>query len=1036
MLPQFNITNFVADWTDGRAFAALANKCFSGVLPHFTMQEKERVLENVQRVLAMIERKLGTGANFTAKNLQEGEVDELQVMTLVMRIRDGKLEPLADEVVVSGPGITEAMVGKVTSFNVYTADAGPGILSIEANYQGGQSLDYSTDKQRKMTTVTYCPFYSGKIEFNIRWSGEPVPHSPFTVTASDLTMVKILDFDHHQKVVHVNEPIELSMDTERAGQGSLTAHLRYGKEMPIKAEVVKDSDSVTKLRYTPKKSGQPILHVFWNGEEMSHLSITYTVLDNTCYSVISTPESRMYRILEDVKFSIQTTGLGGTLNALHMTAITEEDDVQAPIHFDNIEGSVGHAIFHPTLPGTYRIEIACIDQLVEGSPFQFDVVDPSRCRVLGAIPKYLQANTPFTFEVDVKHAGKGDLSFECDEEKYTDTFDTSITEADHSGISKVTVTPHREGVHLISFKFQGTEIPGCPLRVLVCDPSRCKVSGEVLEKKSAMVSKPIRFQVTVDPIERLKPTITATGPSAKYTPEIREKEENVYTVQFTPWEVGTHDISITYGDFHIPNSPFLVSVATFDSTICSATGSGLQKAFTGIPAQFVVLAKQEGLLKDGTLQVKVQGVMNGVECKVRARDNRNGSYNVAYLIHDPGAYLISIVTEGKPIAGSPFRLTALPGPTAGKCRMYGPILQPNALLTIGNPMDFTVDASAAGVGNLSVKAVGPGGTQARVYLAKGGKKGIHSIKLDPIRHGKYRVNVKWSGEHIPGSPFMLKIYPGADPSKCRAHGPGLEDGIVGRASMFTIETRDAGAGTLKVRLHGVRDAFKIEIKPVNQRDIRTLQANYNPKKPGDYLVSIKWSEKHIPGSPFRVRITGDGPVLEGDNTPLALKATPRDESLNPIAEEIDEGNWGDENDDRAAATSPSPVPPKRKKKQKKSSKTSSSKDESVSAPVSTSNEIPRFDHTSMRTNYKEAFTGGPVVKGKSSKTMKGGRGSPVKSVSSSVLPQNKMMTFSGLHKHTQSEKGGRPAYHPRGLHSTRPGLRKSRSDTSTDRRRR
>ena len=133
-------------------------------------------------------------------------------------------------------------------------------------------------------------------------------------------------------------------------------------------------------------------------------------------------------------------------------------------------------------------------------------------------------------------------------------------------------------------------------------------------------------------------------------------------------------------------------------------------------------------------------------------------------------------------------------------------------------MDFAVDTSVAGVGTLSVKAIGPGGAPARVYQAKGRKTGVHNIKLDPVRPGKYRVSVKWSEEHIPGSPFMLKVYPGADASKCKAYGSGLKDGLVGQPSSFMIETRDAGAGTLQVRVHGARDVFKIDVKQVDQSD--------------------------------------------------------------------------------------------------------------------------------------------------------------------------------------------------------------------------
>lgn len=81
--------------------------------------------------------------------------------------------------------------------------------------------------------------------------------------------------------------------------------------------------------------------------------------------------------------------------------------------------------------------------------------------------------------------------------------------------------------------------------------------------------------------------------------------------------------------------------------------------------------------------------------------------------------------------------------------------------------------------------------------------------------------------------------------------------------------------------------------------------------------------------------------------------------------------------------------------------------------VPTSNEMPRFDHACLRVNYKEAF-GGETTDVVKSKTMKAGKGgSPVKaSASATVLPQNKMITFSGLqqlqkHAHTHSTHGGR-----------------------------
>ena len=72
---------------------------------------------------------------------------------------------------------------------------------------------------------------------------------------------------------------------------------------------------------------------------------------------------------------------------------------------------------------------------------------------------------------------------------------------------------------------------------------------------------------------------------------------------------------------------------------------------------------------------------------------------------------------------------------------------------------------------------------------------------------------------------------------------------------FNVETKHAGIGTLLIRVHGLKDAFKIEASPVSDKDQRTLLAHYSPKIPGEYTIFVRWSGVHIPGSPFTVHIS-------------------------------------------------------------------------------------------------------------------------------------------------------------------------------------
>ena len=91
------------------------------------------------------------------------------------------------------------------------------------------------------------------------------------------------------------------------------------------------------------------------------------------------------------------------------------------------------------------------------------------------------------------------------------------------------------------------------------------------------------------------------------------------------------------------------------------------------------------------------------------------------------------------------------------------------------------------------------------------------------------------------------------PNKVKAHGPGLEGGIVGQSGNFTVETKEAGPGSLTVRVHGSKGTFTMNMNRDPSCD-RTILVSYNPTAVGVYLVDIEWSGVHVPGSPYKVNI--------------------------------------------------------------------------------------------------------------------------------------------------------------------------------------
>ena len=107
----------------------------------------------------------------------------------------------------------------------------------------------------------------------------------------------------------------------------------------------------------------------------------------------------------------------------------------------------------------------------------------------------------------------------------------------------------------------------------------------------------------------------------------------------------------------------------------------------------------------------------------------------------------------------------------------------------------------------------------------------------------------------PGAPLRKKTNAG----KVRAFGPGLEPkGLVAKApANFTVETFGAGDGELAVKVIQVGTDKELECEIVFNNDRKaTYSCSYFPEEEGDYVVTITWSGREIPKSPYNVNVEG------------------------------------------------------------------------------------------------------------------------------------------------------------------------------------
>lgn len=87
--------------------------------------------------------------------------------------------------------------------------------------------------------------------------------------------------------------------------------------------------------------------------------------------------------------------------------------------------------------------------------------------------------------------------------------------------------------------------------------------------------------------------------------------------------------------------------------------------------------------------------------------------------------------------------------------------------------------------------------------------------------------------------------------KCSATGPGLKTGLVGKPCLFSVDVKEAGQGKLALALTG---PSKTDLTRSDSSSGYEYQ--FVPKAAGDYTLRIAFSDNDIPGSPFRIHISG------------------------------------------------------------------------------------------------------------------------------------------------------------------------------------
>uniref|UniRef100_A0A8C1G0N5 Filamin B n=1 Tax=Cyprinus carpio carpio TaxID=630221 RepID=A0A8C1G0N5_CYPCA len=744
-----------------------------------------------------------------------------------------------------GPGLEEALTDKPNKFSIITRGAGIGGLGITVEGPS-ESKMFCKDNKDGSCNVEYTPYVPGLYDVNITYGGQHIPGSPFKVPVKDVvdsSKVKISG-PGVASGVRAKIPQSFTVDCSKAGVAPLSVAVTGPKGIAEPVEVTDNGDGTHTVSYTPSVEGSYSVAVKYADEEVPRSPFKLRVQPTHDASKVRASGPGLTTGLSasfPVEFTIDAKDAGeGQLSV----QITDQDGKPKKVNIQDNRDGTYKVSYVPDKVGRYTIVIKYGGDEIPTSPYRVRATatgDASKCTVTGpGIGPTIGIGEEVGFMVNTKGAGKGKVSCVVVTPDGTEVEAEVIENED--GTFDIFYTAPKPGTYVIYVRFGGENIPRSPFKLLRGFRSWNRYGGYV--PGNSVNGTGYRPFDMVIPFTFRKGEITGEVhmPSGKTAqPEIIDNKDGTVTVRYAPTEAGLHEMHIKFNGTHIPESPLQFYVNSANSPNVTAYGPGLVYGTANKTAVFTVYTEDAS---DGGLDLAIEGPS---KAEINCSDNKDGTCTVSYLPTLPGDYNILVRYNDKHIAGSPFtaRITE--------------DNKKSSQVKVGSAMDFSLDIHETDLSLLTASIKSPSGQDEPCLLKRQPNNHI-GICFLPREVGKHLVSIKKNGQDVANSPITIMVVQSeiGDASRVKVFGQGLVEGRTFETADFVVDTREAGYGGLALSIEG---PSKVDIQTEDMED-GTCGVSYCPTEPGTYIVSIRFAEEHVPGSPFSVKVTGEGRIRE------------------------------------------------------------------------------------------------------------------------------------------------------------------------------
>uniref|UniRef100_A0A8C8AJN8 Filamin C n=1 Tax=Otus sunia TaxID=257818 RepID=A0A8C8AJN8_9STRI len=768
-----------------------------------------------------------------------------------------KVTPVFDptKVTASGPGLERGKAGEVATFMVDCSEAGEAELTIEIISEAGVKAEVSLHNNRDGTyTITYTPACAGAYTITIKYGGHPVPKFPVRVTvdpAVDTSGVKVygkgveprgeeggghLGGNHRGLLLPVGTTVGFSLGLHRV---EVTYDDVGVPKSPFRVGVAEGCDPTRVRAHGPGLEGGLVgkanrFTVETRGAGTGGLGLA---IEGPSEAKMSCKDNKDGSCtVEYIPFTPGDYDVNITFGGHPIPGMWGAGGGGVGggvgVSWGPTSGAVGWAwpccptasppvaLWHPLLTPRLR---RCPTQhgpaalwRVSSAP-QRDTTAPQ----LPLIAPWLPLTAPrlpliTVITVDAKAAGQGKVTCKVSTPDGAE-LDVDVVE-NHDGTFDIYYTAPEPGKYVITIRFGGEHVPNSPFHVLATE-------------EPPPTTENLRPFNLVIPFTVQKGEITGTGvrmPSGKTArPNITDNKDGTVTVRYAPTEKGLHEMDIRYDGNHIPGSPLQFYVDAINPRHVSAYGPGLSHGMVNKPCTFTIVTKDAG---EGGLSLAVEGPS---KAEITCQDNKDGTCTVSYLPTAPGDYNIIVRFDDKHIPGSPFT-----------AKITGDDSMRTSQLNVGTSTDVSLKITETDLSLLTASIRAPSGNEEPCLLKRLPNRHI-GISFTPKEVGEHVVSVRKSGQHVTNSPFKILVGQSeiGDASRVKVWGQGLVEGHTFEVAEFIVDTRSAGYGGLGLSIEG---PSKVDINCEDVED-GTCKVTYCPTEPGNYIINIKFADKHVPG---------------------------------------------------------------------------------------------------------------------------------------------------------------------------------------------